>query len=495
MAVGRVAKKSQDAFLEFLKKKRKEVSRQQKQEEREYRTQIPLTYGERTARGKSWFSLGGILVGGVLLLILLNGVTIVLLLKERSRTTELAAVVAQTEKELTYIGDEVPRQTIRNTQNSLSEAQKRLRGALGDTKAAGPVTDAGPERKPITPAAPLDEEKVAPQRPVAAPEKTPIAVAPEKPAPPAASVPAPPAASAPISPLAKVEKRVADFSPPAGQMLFPFVFMDSGEQMLLVDKNARTLFYLRSVQGKLSLAKAYPCIVGKNIKDKAKTGDMATPEGIYFFVEFVVGSKLPKNYGMGAFVMNYPDFLDKKDGKTGDGVWLHGHDPNKRLDEVESTKGCVVMDNDALRELSTVIKLGTTPIVIVDRLAFRNADNQKKLADDIISFMGGWQKAWEEVDMKKFLRFYARDFRTDDGTDLDTFARRKELVSKGKKFIQIRLDRRAVLVSQKDQGDMAVVRFRQTYKSNNFNGVSIKSLYLKKGQKGWQIVGESTLAS
>ncbi len=271
--------------------------------------------------------------------------------------------------------------------------------------------------------------------------------------------------------------------------------MDSGEQLILVDKNARTLFHLRSVQGKLSLAKAYPCIVGKNIKDKAKTGDMATPEGIYFFVEFVAASKLPKNYGMGAFVLNYPDFLDKKDGKTGDGVWLHGHDPKKRLDEVESTKGCVVMENDALRELSTVIKLGTTPIVIVDRLAFRNTDNQKKLAEDIISFMGGWQKTWEQVDIKKFLRFYARDFKTDDGTDLDTFARRKELVSKGKKFIQIRLDRRAILLSQKDQGDMAVVRFRQTYKSNNFNGVSIKSLYLKKSQKGWQIIGESALAS
>jgi murein L,D-transpeptidase YafK len=235
--------------------------------------------------------------------------------------------------------------------------------------------------------------------------------------------------------------------------------------------------------------------VGKNIKDKAKVGDMATPEGIYFFVEFVPGSKLPKNYGMGAFVLNYPDFLDKKEGKTGEGVWLHGHDPNKRLDEVQSTKGCVVMDNDALRELSTVIKLGTTPIVIVDRLTYRSADNQKRVAQDISTFINAWQKAWETVDMKKFLRFYSRDFRAPDGTDLETFGQRKEQVSKGKKFIQIRLDRKAVLLSQKDQGDMAVVRFRQVYRSNNFNGVSIKSLYLKKGQKGWQIVGETTLPS
>ena len=483
-------KKSQDAFLEFLKKKRKEVSRQQNREERDYGSPIPLTYGERTAKGKSWFSLGGVLIGGMLLLIVLNGATLVLLLKERSKTTELAGIVSQTEKELTYISDEVPRQTIRNTQNSLAEAQKKLRLALGDTKITGPPADVVPEKKVITPATTPGEERAAPEPSSAVPEKAPVAPAVEKPATPV--VAPPPSATA--SPE-KAEKRVADLSVPAGQALFPFVFMDSGEQLVLVEKNSRTLFHLRSVQGKLTLAKAYPCIVGKNIKDKEKTGDMATPEGIYFFVEFVPGSKLPKNYGMGAFVLNYPDFLDKKEGKTGDGVWLHGHDPKKRLDEVQSTKGCVVMDNDALRELSTVIKLGTTPIVIVDRLAFRSADNQKKVAQDIISFITAWQKAWEAVDMKKFLRFYSRDFKAADGTDLETFGQRKEQVSKGKKFIQIRLDRRAVLLSQKDQGDMAVVRFRQVYRSNNFNGVGIKSLYLKKGQKGWQIVGESTLPS
>jgi len=486
--VASVGKKSQDAFLEFLKKKRKEVSRQQKLEERDYRTSIPLTYGEQKAQGKSWFSLGGVLVGGIILLILLNGATLVLLVRERSRATELASIVAQTEKELLYIGDEVPRQTMRNTQNSLAEAQKKLHGALEETKKTG-TPDVGPERKAITPATP-PAEKPPEQPPAAGQEKAPAAVAPEKPAAPVTPAPAVTQAAP-----EKQEKRVAELNIPPGQSLFPFVYIDAGEQTLLVEKNSRTLFHLRSVQGKLTLVKAYPCIVGRNIKDKEKTGDMATPEGIYFFVEFVPGSKLPQNYGMGAFVLNYPDFLDKKNGKTGDGVWLHGHDPKKKLDEVLSTKGCVVMDNDALRELSTVIKLGTTPIVIVDRLAFRSVDAQKKVAEDILAFLTGWQKAWEAVDMKKYLRFYSADFKMPDGTDLETFGRRKEQVSKGKKFIQVRLDRKEVLLSQKDQGDMAVVRFRQTYKSNNFNGISIKSLYLKKSQKGWQIVGESTLAS
>jgi murein L,D-transpeptidase YafK len=154
-----------------------------------------------------------------------------------------------------------------------------------------------------------------------------------------------------------------------------------------------------------------------------------------------------------------------------------------------------VLDNESMRELSTVIKLGTTPLVIVDQLAFKGADSQKKLAQELIGFTNAWQKSWESVDMKKFVRFYSRDFKAADGTDLETFAQRKEKVSKKKGFIRIRLDRKAVLLSQKYQGDIAVIRFRQTYRSSNFNSMSVKSLYLKKGQKGWQIIGESVLPS
>ncbi len=483
--VANVAKKNQDAFLEFLKKKRMEVSRQQKIEAREYDSPIPFTFGEKERKERSWFSLGGILVGGIVLLIALNGVTLVLLLRERTRSMELAALVSHAEKELSYIAEEVPRQTMRNTQESLAETQKKLRSAVADGRGS-PQRDVAPERKAITPLAVAGvTNEPPPTPPAAAPAEQPSV----PPAPAAAPPPEPPPAASPPA------KRIADFSVPSGKVLFPYVHMDAGEQMLLVDKSSRTLFHLRSVEGKLRLEKAYACIVGKNIKDKEKNGDLATPEGVYFFVEFVPGSKLPQNYGMGAFVLNYPDFLDKKDGKTGNGVWLHGHDPAKKLDEVQSTKGCVVVDNEVMRELSTVIKLGITPIVIVDALAFRSADSQKKVAEELTSLLTGWQKSWEAVDMKKYLQYYSRDFRGDDGSDLESFGRRKEQVSKSKKFIQLRLDRKALLLSQKEQGDIAVVRFRQSYRSNNFNGVSVKSLYLKKSEKGWHIVRESTLAS
>jgi len=117
-------KKSQDAFLQFLKKKRKEVSKKQVREERDHQAPIHSTYAEQTKKGRSWRSLGGVLFGGILLLILLTGVLFFLLVKERNRSAELVSAVSQTDKELASIAEEVPRQTIRNTQDSLIEAQK-----------------------------------------------------------------------------------------------------------------------------------------------------------------------------------------------------------------------------------------------------------------------------------------------------------------------------------------------------------------------------------
>jgi murein L,D-transpeptidase YafK len=497
-------KKSQDAFLQFLKKKRKEVSKKQVREERGYQAPIEfnfkdreVNFGDRSPKAKTGTSQGKLIFIAFLFLIMACGALLFFYLRERLRTDELLRVVAQTEKEISSIAEDVPRQTIRSTQTSLAETQQKLKLTLADRVVGS--KPAPSESKPAS--APSEvQEKVPPSAPVQEkiPEKS--APAPEKVAPPAPAASAPEKASAPTTPSApsqpeKGELKTAALAVPSGQTLYPFVHVDGGEKVILVEKNTKTLFLFNSVQGKLTLAKSYPCLVGRNIKDKEKTGDMATPEGVYYLVEFIPANKLSEIYGMGAFVLNYPDFLDKKEGKTGDGVWLHGHDPKKKLEEVQSSKGCVVMSNDHLRELSTLIKLGTTPIVIVDKVAFRSGEGQKKLAQELLAFTTSWQKAWEDVDMKKFLRFYSKDFVSADGKDLETFAQRKEKVSKEKKFIRLKLDRRAILLPQKYQGDVAIIRFRQVYRSSNFSSISVKSLYLRKGPKGWQITGESVLPS
>ena len=51
----------------------------------------------------------------------------------------------------------------------------------------------------------------------------------------------------------------------------------------------------------------------------------------------------------------------------------------------------------------------------------------------------------------------------------------------------------AILLLQEKNGEIAVIRFVQRYRSSNFQSDTRKLFYLKKGQSGWQIFGESRM--
>jgi hypothetical protein len=46
------------------------------------------------------------------------------------------------------------------------------------------------------------------------------------------------------------------------------------------------------------------------------------------------------------------------------------------------------------------------------------------------------------------------------------------------------------LLSQKEEGEKAILRINQDYRSDNFNSFSQKILYLNEKEGGWKIVGE-----
>ena len=85
------------------------------------------------------------------------------------------------------------------------------------------------------------------------------------------------------------------------------------------------------------------------------------------------------------------------------------------------------------------------------------------------------------------------DFVNSDGMNYQAFKRQKEKVNRGKKFIRVKIENPAILLPQEKDGQIAVVRFTQRYNSNNFQSDSRKLFYLKKGQAGWQIIGESRI--
>jgi len=188
-----------------------------------------------------------------------------------------------------------------------------------------------------------------------------------------------------------------------GMVPVPIVHNKSEEYVLLCEKMSKTLHLYHSEENTFSLFKSYPCIVGSNHVDKREVGDLATPEGIYFLLSFLSGKGLPEKYGDGAFSLNYPNFLDQMDGKRGSGIWLHGFPDH--TDPPLHSEGCIVVENAVLRELMGFVKIGDTPLVIVDTIKYQSQEKRLMLVQQLKDFLGNWEVAWETLDTEKYLRF------------------------------------------------------------------------------------------
>jgi len=286
-------------------------------------------------------------------------------------------------------------------------------------------------------------------------------------------------------------KIVQEAKAPQGMVPLPFVYIKDRDYFLLCEKGKKALYLFHSEEGTISLIKSYSCIVGSNHVDKREAGDLATPEGIYFLTSFLSGDSLPEKYGSGAFALNYPNFLDRSKGKKGSGIWLHGYFDH--LERPPFSEGCVVVKDEVLKELKGFIKIGDTPLVIVDTIQYKPREDQQRLSQTLSHFLKGWETAWESRDPQKYLNFYSRNFVSSDGKDYSKFKEYKYRVNRSKRFIQLQIEQKSIILSQKDRGEIAITRMDQDYRSDNFRSYSRKILYLKENQGQWEIIGEVTL--
>ena len=386
----------------------------------------------------------------IIALLVSNSLLLYLFIKEKNNNKNLISVIDKTNNDFNQIHESLKQKDLQKAFRHLVEAQKQVVAML-PAKVSSPQA-LSLEKKELPPAqSPQTKTATAPSQVVA---------------------------SLPSS---------------AQETPYPFVHADAGEYLLICDKDSKILYIFQYLDGKFSPVKQYPCIIGANNHDKRTEGDFATPEGVYFFLRFATGKSLTENYGYGAFVLNYPNFLDRNERKDGGGIWIHGHSPDKTLGvNVLDTKGCIVVSNDALKEMSGFLQPNGTPIAIVNKLQYVHRVNQNDLSKELRNFMNLWRQSWESIDTEKYLSFYSTAFVNSEGMGYNAFKHHKEKTNKTKKFIRVKVENLAILVPPEHGGKVAVVRFHQRYSSNNFKIDSKKIFYLKKGMAGWQIIGEST---
>lgn len=107
--------------------------------------------------------------------------------------------------------------------------------------------------------------------------------------------------------------------------------------------------------------------------------------------------------------------------------------------------------------------------------------------NEVLNTVAAWAAAWSSRNIKKYLSFYAVDFKTPDGLSrADWEASRTERIHTPK---SIRVNIINAKVQFSDNGH-ATVKFRQSYRSSHLRSLGNKTLLMAKSDGKWQILEE-----
>ncbi|MBD63935.1 MAG: hypothetical protein CME62_01910 [Halobacteriovoraceae bacterium] len=264
--------------------------------------------------------------------------------------------------------------------------------------------------------------------------------------------------------------------------------------VIVVEKSTHTLYLYQYDEPLPRLLKKYQIATGKIIGNKKVQGDKKTPEGVYFFQNFHSAEDLIKKYGetgliygAGAFTTNYPNIIDRMQGKTGGGIWLHSTDDDSRVQKGLDSRGCVVAIDEDLKDISQYIDLTNTPVVIVQDLAFLSEATWQTNKEELLGAVESWSKAWVEKDFETYINSYSPTEFTSSKGGYQAYKRYKRAVfaRDDKPIIDFRN------ISALTYKNYAVVTIEQDYSSDVIQDIGKKTLYLKKDENyQWKIVFE-----
>ncbi|GBG03017.1 hypothetical protein AZSI13_23440 [Azospira sp. I13] len=259
---------------------------------------------------------------------------------------------------------------------------------------------------------------------------------------------------------------------------------------VVVDTQKSRLYLYENDQkaGRPRFVADYYITQGKLGAEKSKEGDKKTPIGVYHVTSSLPREKLADLYGSGAFPINYPNEWDKRQGRNGHGIWLHGTPSDTFSRPPRASDGCVVLSNQDLDAVAKNLQVGLTPVIISNSVEWLSLDDWNKERTELNRQMESWRSDWESRDVEKFLAHYSDNFKS-GAQGLADFAQQKRQVNAGKEWIKVKLSDVSMFRAP-DKEDYVVVTFEQTYRSNNLNNQMKKRQYWVREKGTWKIIYE-----
>jgi murein L,D-transpeptidase YafK len=251
--------------------------------------------------------------------------------------------------------------------------------------------------------------------------------------------------------------------------------------IIIVEKSSQKAYLYRS-DNIGSEFMIYSCSTGQNRGPKSNKNDKKTPEGVYFITNSYKEKDLTSIYGSRAFPIDYPNPRDRKLGRTGYGIWIHG--TNESLKPWD-TNGCIVFSNHDIVELAEYAGRKHTPVIITERIKYIAGEKLQKESLELKEFIIDWVRAWQEGLIDRCMSFYCKDFSGSE-KNRHPWQAYKKLLNEKHGTIDIKIDTLQIF----RENGVALAKFDQSYETDGFFSEGEKRLYLhKKGDK-WKIIDE-----
>ena len=256
---------------------------------------------------------------------------------------------------------------------------------------------------------------------------------------------------------------------------------------LVVDTSRATLFVYENVNGQPRYVTDFYVTIGKSGTKKVIEGDQRTPIGVYFVQADLPKKQLADMYGSGAYPISYPNEWDRRNRRTGSGIWVHGTPSDTYSRPPRASNGCVVLANEDLDKLAPYLQVGITPVIITNQMAWNNEQDHTERAA-LLNAVEQWRQDWASLDTPTYLKHYASEF-SSETVNFQAWAKQKHYVNSAKSWVKINLSHLSVF-SYPEQPDLVVVNFDQDYSSNNLSNRMKKRQYWIKKNHRWQIIYE-----
>jgi hypothetical protein len=244
------------------------------------------------------------------------------------------------------------------------------------------------------------------------------------------------------------------------------------DSAFVIEKTSRTLFHFREEPEGTRLVKSYPLNITSIEKVK---------EGIYFRKD----ESLSGLFSGRGLLLEAAEVRPVGD-DTSVQIILQCVDNGQKTQMTGMRKdAAALVFNESLENIADMLYPPLTPFIVQERAAYLSDDAQRKELNDINGFLDKWKQSWQDHNLDGYIQYYSDHFGHGEMNLKEWKSHKKKIFSSSQKS---NVSLITIHILQSDP--FVLLTLIQTYQSDAYSDVGIKSLLIRKEGTEWKILRE-----